>query len=290
MPPLAMPLTQEQQIVVLQLQEIYKQTGKRPALCKHKQLRLNILICFPDCDSAFRAAKLPVARPTDEDLIESIQEFHERYGRVPTRYEAAQGELKYSLTCYEAHYPLWNDLIRASGFEPRIRNGWTVVPPRRVLIRRLQRLAVKLGHIPTMREARADKTLPSVPCYQREFGSWANACKVARLAWLLGLEFSDEQMLRYLRKTAKQLGHTPSCVEFGRRSHQPGLRLGVYKRRFGSWNAAIAAANLPLNRTDPRWQHDSTTDDTATDTEPPKSTGIATATIDVSNTTDGAAA
>ncbi len=288
--PLATPLTQEQQAVILQLQEIYQQTGKRPALYRHKQLKLRILICFPDYDSAFRAANLPVIHPTDDDLIKSIQEFHEIYGRIPTRNEACQGGLlKYSLTCYEAHYPLWNDLITASGFKPRIRNGWATALPRRVLIRRLQRLALRLGRIPTMADIKADQTMPSVHYYKKEFGSWVNACKVARLAWLLGLEFSDGQMLRYLRKMARQLGHTPSCAEFGRRSHRPGLRLGDYKKRFGSWNKAVIAAGLPTNLTDPRWQDRLATDDASEGDRSLDAASDTTAAADLPASIDGAA-
>lgn len=247
-------LTAEQEAVVSQVLDIYNETGKRPVLERNKALKARILACFPDYDAVLRAANLPVIHPTKEDLIESIHEFYMTHGRTPKLAEAASGQLKYSLTAYSRQYPLWNDLIIASGYKPRVQNNKKVRPPRRYMIRRLQRFALKLQRMPSITDLQGDKTMPSKTYYVQEFGSWALAKKAARLEDLLDLDISPEGMIRYLRDLAKQLGHTPSCSEMAKIPHKPGFTTFRYRMVFGSWNAAIIAAGLPTNKTDPRWR------------------------------------
>lgn len=56
---------------------------------------------------------------------------------------------------------------------------------------------------------------------------------------------SDEQLIRYLLKCAKEIGHSPDmCEVIG------GLYLA---RRFGGWQKAISRAGLPKPESAPKW-------------------------------------
>lgn len=56
---------------------------------------------------------------------------------------------------------------------------------------------------------------------------------------------SDEQLIQYLLKCAKEIGHSPDmCEVIG------GLYLA---RRFGGWRKAIARAGLPKPEPAPKW-------------------------------------
>jgi hypothetical protein len=124
------------------------------------------------------------------------------------------------------------------------------------LLAELRRVAAKVSGALT-REAfrRLSKASPSV--YQRRFGGWHDALVRA------GLEnrysgrnvsekmrsqdargLSDEQLVAELRRVATEVGSRALTTQiFG--EHSP-LSHAVVARRFGSWNAAMRKAGLPL--------------------------------------------
>jgi hypothetical protein len=58
--------------------------------------------------------------------------------------------------------------------------------------------------------------------------------------------YSQEQLIEALRGLAERLGHTPTRVEADAKPGLPCYKTFVH--HFGSWNDALKAAGLPLNR------------------------------------------
>ena len=126
--------------------------------------------------------------------------------------------------------------------------------PREDLLNELQRLADELGRTPTKREMN-DMGAYSGRAYLNRFGSWNAAVEE------IGLEPNsqggansptDEVLLKELQRLADALGRTPTGREMNDRGE---FSTGVYRSRFGTWNAALVKAGLTPNRSGSKPKH-----------------------------------
>lgn len=117
--------------------------------------------------------------------------------------------------------------------------------PKQTLIEDLQELSEELGRTARARDM-DERGKHSASMYQRRFGSWSAAKEAAELPPSeIQKRISDEELLSELQRVADNLGRTPKLSdldEYGKYSRGP------YQVRFGSWNEALEAANLDLNR------------------------------------------
>jgi len=114
----------------------------------------------------------------------------------------------------------------------------------KLLLAVLRDLADELGHAPTCRELTARRDLPNPATYIRRFESWNGALETAGLKAHHRRHapvYADEQLLAILRDLADELNRTPTVQDMLARDLP---RPGTYIHRFGSWNAALAAAGL----------------------------------------------
>lgn len=65
-----------------------------------------------------------------------------------------------------------------------------------------------------------------------------------------GGQWTAARIVAVLRDLAESLGHTPTMAELGSRPRSRWPSPALVRTVFGSWNAALAAAALPLNATD----------------------------------------
>ncbi|MFQ3293030.1 MAG: hypothetical protein ACI8VE_000084 [Natrialbaceae archaeon] len=111
------------------------------------------------------------------------------------------------------------------------------------LLATLDALAAELGRAPTPAEIDANDD-HSMAAYREAFGSWGEALAVAGLEPAAGRRIPDEALLAELRRLARELEKTPSEEDM---RHHGNHSINTYKHRFGSWNEAIAAADLAPN-------------------------------------------
>ncbi|MGO9790552.1 MAG: transposase, partial [Solirubrobacteraceae bacterium] len=83
------------------------------------------------------------------------------------------------------------------------------------------------------------------------FGSWNQALQAAGLP-IKPYSYTDEAILRALRADTELLGRAPVREEWLHRPLDlPGL--GAVQEHFGSWNAALRAAELEVNKEHGKW-------------------------------------
>ena len=108
------------------------------------------------------------------------------------------------------------------------------------LIAALQALATTLGRPPTRAEMEAQGAYSATP-YYRQFGSWPAALDAAGLEPQYRHQIPDDELLATVRELADALGHPPRRQEM---ATQGPFAPSTYRRRFGSWDAALAEAGL----------------------------------------------
>lgn len=107
------------------------------------------------------------------------------------------------------------------------------------LLTELQELASELGHPPTLQDVREYSDIAATTYYNR-FGSWKDAVEAA------GFEPRDpdsrvpiSDLLTELTHVAETHGIPPAATDMDENGE---YWASTYRRRFGSWNNAVAAA------------------------------------------------
>jgi len=115
-----------------------------------------------------------------------------------------------------------------------------MTPTRNQLLTELQELAADLGRALFPDEITEDGSFTLVE-YRAEFGSWAHALSMADLEQPTGKRIPQDALIAELKRLAAELEKVPAEQDmYGKGRHG----LSTYKDRFGSWNEALAAADL----------------------------------------------
>ena len=103
--------------------------------------------------------------------------------------------------------------------------------------------------LPPNSEVWRDDGIPNLATIQRHFGSWNAALTAAGLPTRAQHEkrWTRGKVIRALQRETKRRGRPPSEGEWDRPTTKSRPSANTVKRIFGSWNAALEAAGLPLN-------------------------------------------
>lgn len=180
---------------------------------------------------------------TTEELQTSLQRIARTINRTPTAAEMDRyGE--YTSLIYQAEFGSWEAAVEAAELAPPAASRRAVYPEAE-LLDHLRDVAAELGRAPTVTEMN-ERDGPTALTYQHRYGSWNAALTEA------GVEpsapksngISDEALLAELQTLATELDTTPTRQAMNEHGEYSPT---TYARRFGSWNAALRAANLPPN-------------------------------------------
>jgi hypothetical protein len=177
---------------------------------------------------------------TDDELLTALQTLADEQGGSPTAREANAHPDCPSAPTFAQRFGSWNEALRAAGLTPRPREYSDDE-----LLTMLQSLATEHGRSPTAEEVTAHPDYPTVSTFKRRFGSWNTALHEAGLDQHLP-RLSDEELLTALQNLSDELGKRPSAIEVNGCDDMASVQ--TYMNRFGSWNAALAAANLCSNQ------------------------------------------
>ncbi|WP_251342421.1 homing endonuclease associated repeat-containing protein [Haloplanus halophilus] len=113
------------------------------------------------------------------------------------------------------------------------------------LLGEIKRLAAMNGAVPRLRDMNEQGRFSERP-YWDEFESWTAAVEAADLDVddTRGATYSDDELLRDLQAVADE-DKSVTRTEYRRRG---AYSAGALEDRFGSWNGALRAAGLPVNR------------------------------------------
>ena len=115
---------------------------------------------------------------------------------------------------------------------------------RRDLLAELHRLAEELGRTPT-RNAMNEHGEYSRSPYDTEFGSWNEALAAAGFEVNKPVKLDREDLLAELERLADEIGESPTMADMRDRGRYSDR---AYKREFGTWNDALRAAGLDVNK------------------------------------------
>lgn len=185
-----------------------------------------------------------VCQATTVELEHALQQIATAINRTPTAAEMdTYGD--YASLIYQARFGSWEKAVAAADLAPPAESRQTVYTETE-LLEHLREVTNDLGRPPTVLEMN-ECDGPSALTYQYRFGSWHSALTEAGVEPSAenDTEISDEALLDELQALAADLETTPTREEMNKHGEYSPT---TYARRFGSWNAALRAADLPPNQ------------------------------------------
>ena len=173
---------------------------------------------------------------TDAELLADLQAVADQTDSPPTQ-AAYRDHGTYNVTTFYDHFGSWREAVSAAGFEPNQPSGAIETE---TLIENLQQFAADCGETPSALQMDADGPHAAATYFDR-FGSWNAALAAAELTPIRQARVSDTDLLAALTELAETLERPPTTQEM---ADQGAYHPATYHSRFGSWNDALAEADL----------------------------------------------
>jgi len=176
---------------------------------------------------------------SDEELLADIRAVANVVDRTPS-IQDYRTHGTHSVMTFFRRFGSWQEAVDRAGFEPRDQKTELTTEE---LIDALHALATELGESPTTTQMNDHGRYWS-KVYRDRFGSWDDALDAAGLDPIdLGANrrVSDDKLLAALERLAEKQGDTPTMADMAAKG---GYSPTTYQRHFGSWNAALDAADL----------------------------------------------
>ncbi len=182
-----------------------------------------------------------------EELLTELESLAESLGRPPTSTEMNEAGA-YSASTYFRRFDTWAAALEAAGLDEAAGPGRPDISERE-LLDEISRMADVLNRPPTTTEM-DELGEYSSSTYRRRFGSWRTALEEAGVGPTDRPQrgpnrIREDELLADLRALAADLGRSPTAEEMWKRGpHSPA----TYLDRYGTWNAALEAADLEPRR------------------------------------------
>lgn len=176
---------------------------------------------------------------TKEELLEYIESLADDLGHSPSAQEMNMADEYPSVTTYYRFFDSWNAAKKEIDLTTLRKNNKYNQDE---LIEKLRSLADKIGHSPSAPEMDDADGYPSTRTYLLNFESWNAAKKEAGLDIHQRGEYTQKELIRYLRSLKNKPGHVPTATEMNESEDFPSS--GAYCSQFGSWNNALKKADL----------------------------------------------
>ncbi len=199
---------------------------------------------FGSWNNALKAAELETNHENEipeEELLRSLRNLADELGHAPL-FEEMDRYGKYSGHSYLRRFGSWPKAKEAAGLNPQTTTSRRI--SREELVAEMVELENRLDKTPSQKDMREHGRYSHRP-YYREFDSWEHAHEVAGIDPEYDFGTPDVDLTVELQRLADKLDSTPTIAELeehGKFSAFP------YLRAFGSWNDALRAAGLSVNK------------------------------------------
>lgn len=179
-------------------------------------------------------------RIPEEELLDELRALATRLDKLPTTTDTkTHGAFTY--VPYIDRFGSWAEALDAAGLEPVPRFEEVT---REDLLKEIRSVAVMVEGVPKIFDMREHSHLPS-RWYYRAFDSWSEALREAGFSPYRNTDVSRDEAIEHLQAIAEQLGQSPSFSGASQLGEYPA---SLYITMFGTWNEALQAANLDVNK------------------------------------------
>ena len=199
------------------------------------------------CDRTFDSSKgkgihRAKAHAEDEikqEMLAELQRLAAELDKTPSQRKMNE-QGRFSVKAYQNKFGTWNKSLSKADLSLNKEANVSDAD----LLAELSRLSNEIDGTPTSRDmAERGKYAPAT--YSTAFGTWNDAVREADLDPTKLRDIPNSELLDELERLTNQLGQPPTVHQMEKHG-----RFGAktYSTAFGSWNEALSAANLELNK------------------------------------------
>lgn len=179
---------------------------------------------------------------TDDQLIHSIQLYHNTHGKIPEFSDFQNHEINPLIYIYS--YTSWVSALRLMEFDVTELLDKNKIYAKAELIQYLKMLAEELGRAPQIRDMDNKPNYPTAAPYRSMFGSWNNA--LIECGFDVNYQtYTKSELISYMKAFYEENGQPPMIKDFENNPSYPGR--GTYTRAFGSWNNALIECGFKVH-------------------------------------------
>lgn len=199
---------------------------------------------FDSWTAALQAAGLEPSHRNDipdSELIAELQRLADKLPRLP-RFEDMAEHGTFSPHTYVRRWGSWSEAKGAAGLDEETRTSRRKSPTE--LKAAIRELEAELGYPPTQRDMNELGAYSHRPFY-RAWDSWGDALRAAGCDPDRKFGYPKGELISELQRLANDLDRTPTFDQMNERGE---YSVWPYLRAFPSWNDALNAAGLPINK------------------------------------------
>jgi hypothetical protein len=186
---------------------------------------------------------------TKKELLNLLRKKSKELGRAPKGRELKEDINLPSEVTYSNYFGTLNNAVEIAGLKiEKYNRKWE----KEELLRKLKEKATQLNKTPTQKDIDKDPLIPGKGNYQKYFGSFTKAVRLAGLDVNYG--HSKEELVKIIQKLARKINKTPTRTDMNNAKGYPSYI--PFVRKFGSYSAACLRAGLTPNdgRNNKIWQ------------------------------------
>ena len=189
-----------------------------------------------------------------EEILELLKLKAEEIGNTPTHDSVNNDPQMPNAYNIAKVFGSFNEALKQAGLKPNLQTKRRF--SRDEILESLKQKAAETRQMPTYKMLDEDEEMPSPYQVCKTFGSFANAFVEAGLLeehkkpTQKRKSFTNEEIIASLKALAEEKGKTPTSMDLKQYPDLP--RCGQIRRKFGSFNNALAAAGLNPRRGDAR--------------------------------------
>jgi len=183
-------------------------------------------------------------RYTDEELIIILQEFYKETGKCPVR-DDFEKRVPNSST-FTSHFGSWDNSLEKAGLLDK--KWYKQNYSKDDLIISVIQFFYEYGRIPTTKDTKSNKFLPSQSVFRRYFDSFDDVLKEADLYEFhnngkFKQKYTDEELLQIFYEYYIRLCRLPTHIDLeDKNNNVPNLK--TYRRRFGNIKNVVDLLNI----------------------------------------------
>lgn len=179
---------------------------------------------------------------TKWEIIEEIKKIVAKIGYIPTSKEVPKLGYPGLNRAANRRFGSWTNALIEAGFEP-FRRNWT----KEITVKELKKIAINLGHSPSMRELKNLNKYDLLNAGLKFFGRYNDFLKVAGLQIILDMnKWPKQKIISELKMIANELRRTPRRTELAALGRYD--LINAVETYLGSWSGGLRQAGFIPNK------------------------------------------
>jgi hypothetical protein len=180
---------------------------------------------------------------TKEDIIKQYNDLYKQMGKLPTSDDIRTDQCTMSYHKVLEYFGGIDGLREACNLQSRYKQGKYTTE---FLLSEIHRFYSEFKYVPTAIDLDGVEGYPSRQTFTKHFGKFENAVYQAGFIPENQKYYNSDFLISEIERYIDEFGVLPTCEDIDKNNNYPTRH--HYRTVFGSWNSALKAAGIPIQR------------------------------------------